>query len=126
MSRMLMLQELLYNYPRFGNMVCHWVFEDCFVLPLAVFDPTSSSSEHDRILVGSCHIALIPQPYKKTYYSPPEVKAEFRAKWKNIVDGVLKLRTCLHPTRGSPQGGYRSLISESFANPNLSGGTDET
>ena len=94
-------------------------FQNYFFLSLAVFAPGSSSSEHDRILVGSCHIALIPQPYKKTSYSPPEVKAEFRAKWTNIVDAVLRLRTCLQPKRGPPQGGYTPLTSESFANPKL-------
>lgn len=55
---------------------------------------------------GSCNIALVLQPYG----SPPKPKPVFRERWSDIVHQVLKLRPCLHPKGGSPQGGYSPLI----------------
>ncbi|CAD6587387.1 MAG: hypothetical protein ASARMPRED_003080 [Alectoria sarmentosa] len=44
---------------------------------------------------------------------PPELKPEFREKWSDVVNQVLRLRPCLQPPKGleqTPQGRYAPLI----------------
>ena len=84
---------------------------NCFTFTLSLLDLGISISEPLRTLLGSCHIALVPQPYIKRLHEPPHLKAEFREKWSDIVNQVLRLRPCLQPRSGSPQGGYTPLIS---------------
>ncbi|CAF9917860.1 MAG: hypothetical protein ALECFALPRED_000385 [Alectoria fallacina] len=62
---------------------------------------------------GSCQIALVLQPYDRRDGRPPQLKPEFREKWSDVVNQVLRLRPCLQPQRGleqTPQGGYTALI----------------
>ena len=75
------------------------------------FTLASAVLSFECILAGSCQIALVLQPYRE------RVKPEFREKWSDIVNQVLRLRPCLQPKKGldqTPQGGYTPLISKSI------------
>ena len=71
-----------------------------------------NDSDLECVLVGSCSIAIVMQPYGYD----KRVKPDFTYTWAKIADQVLKLRSCLVPPRTAadrtPQGGYKSLTSE--------------
>ena len=74
------------------------------------------AAEYYLDYIGSCQIALVLQPYGRRGDQPPELKPEFREKWSDVVNQVLRLRPCLQPPKGleqTPQGRYAPLISKS-------------
>ena len=75
-----------------------------------------SNSDTECILLGSCSIAIVVQPYRYLYEE--RLKPEFSYSWSSIANQVLQLRSCLEPPRTvadrTPQGGYKPLMSECY------------
>lgn len=68
-----------------------------------------------RKVEDSLLVHQVVQPYDKTYGQAPQLKPEFREKWSDIVNQVLRLRPCLRPRKcfdQIPQGGYTPLIGQ--------------
>ena len=111
-----MLQKLLCSCQRSGKHGTSTPTKDDLADLVALEHRRVRAAEFYLDYIESCQIALVLQPYGRRGDQPPELKPEFREKWSDVVNQVLRLRPCLQPPKGleqTPQGRYAPLISKS-------------